>query len=516
MTGAGASRPAAATPPRDVHVARLARGGAAGLVGAGLSALLTLAFTVLVTRTLPQQQAGLFFALTSAFLIAYSVASLGVPTGVVYFVARYRATGQAHRVPALLRHGLTWAVVAAGVTGLVGIALAPRLATLLGDGSDASTTLVRILSAALLVAVLNDVAVGITRGYDTMRPFVLVERIGRPLAQLVIALVVVALGGAGAVAVGTAWVLPFLLTSAVLLGWVRRLNRPSRAAAERAEGAPGHVDRGAFWRFTGPRGLAALSQMVLQRSDIVLLGVLAGPVPAAVYTASTRFLVFGQLGAGAISTTMQPRIAALLAAGDVPSAQRVYRVATTWLVLMAWPLYLLAAVLAPEMLLLFGQDYQGGVGVVVLLSLTMLVATGCGAVDVVLTMAGRSAWTMGNALAAVAVNVALNLLLIPRLGVFGAAMAWSAAILLRNLLPLAQLALSLRLHPFGRMTAAAAGLSLVLVGGLPAAARAISGGSSVVTAAVAVIGVLGYAAVVVRKRRAFDLHQFSAIRRRRA
>lgn len=505
-----------ATEARDRHVARIARGGAAGLAGAGASAVLTLAFTVLVTRTLSTSEAGVFFAVTSAFLIAYATASVGVPSGVVYFIARFRATGQAQLLRPTTRHAVAVVGAAATCLAVVGLVLAPQIAGLLGGSGADGTTLVRVLCVALVAAVLNDVAVGLTRGYDTMRPFVLVERLARPMAQLVLGLLVVVGGAASATSLGLAWSAPFVVTCAVLLAWARRLRQRAERAGGVDEAAPASADVAGFWRFTAPRSLASISQMVLQRADIVLLGVLAGPAPAAVYTAATRFLVFGQLGAGAISTTMQPRLAALLATGDLDSARAIYRVGTVWLVLLAWPAYLLAAVFAPELLLLFGEDYREGTSVVVVLSLTMLVATGCGAVDVVLTMAGRSTWTMANALAAVALNLVLNVVLIPRMGVLGAAIAWAAAILLRNLLPLAQLALHLRLHPFGRTTAAAAVLALLCAGAVPLGARVASGGSVAATAAAATLGLVAYVLVVLRHRSTFDLHQFRIPRRRRA
>ena len=70
----------------------------------------------------------------------------------------------------------------------------------------------------------------------------------------------------------------------------------------------------------------------------------------------------------------------------------------------------------------------------------------------VLVTAGRSSWSLINGLLAVVVNVGLDVLLIPRYGITGAAIGWSAAIVVTNLMPLAQLAATVRLHPFGRGT----------------------------------------------------------------
>ena len=86
----------------------------------------------------------------------------------------------------------------------------------------------------------------------------------------------------------------------------------------------------------------------------------------------------------------------------------------------------------------------------VILGLTMLLATACGQVDMVLITTGRSSWSLVNGLLALVVNVGLDLLLIPRFGITGAAIGWAAAIIVTNLIPLAQLAISKRLNPFGR------------------------------------------------------------------
>jgi len=111
--------------------------------------------------------------------------------------------------------------------------------------------------------------------------------------------------------------------------------------------------------------------------------------------------------------------------------------------------------------------------------LTMLLATGCGQVDMVLVTTGRSSWSLINGLLAVVVNVGLDVLLIPRYGIIGAAIGWSAAIILTNLTPLAQVAATLRLHPFGRGTFISAALSALSFGVLPLAARGLSGHGAV-------------------------------------
>jgi O-antigen/teichoic acid export membrane protein len=74
------------------------------------------------------------------------------------------------------------------------------------------------------------------------------------------------------------------------------------------------------------------------------------------------------------------------------------------------------------------------------------------------------------------VNVSLDLVLIPRYHITGAAIGWAVAIIVTNLMPMAQLASSIHLQPFGRGTILAGGLSVVSFCVVPLAIRSALGG----------------------------------------
>jgi O-antigen/teichoic acid export membrane protein len=249
----------------------------------------------------------------------------------------------------------------------------------------------------------------------------------------------------------------------------RGLPAPDLAGRDGAGNAAG------FWAFTAPRALAAVAQIVLQRLDIVLVAVISGPAQAAVYAAATRFLVAGQLANAALIQAAQPQLSHLFGIGDRAAAGAVYQATTAWLIVLTWPLYLLSALFGPQLLAVFGRSYQDGATVVVILALAMLLATACGQVDLVLTMTGRSRWSLFNGLLAVLVNVAVDVALIPRAGITGAAIGWAAALAVSNLVPLAQVAWVAGIHPFGRGPAAAMAVTAVAFGAVPLAARTALG-----------------------------------------
>jgi O-antigen/teichoic acid export membrane protein len=177
----------------------------------------------------------------------------------------------------------------------------------------------------------------------------------------------------------------------------------------------------------------------------------------------------------AIGSAAQPQFVELFAMKAADRANALYRTTTAWLVILTWPLFLLVLVNGPKLLTIFGHSYKAGDTVLVILGLTMLLSMACGLVDVVLITAGRSSWSMVNGLLAMVVNVVLDVTLIPPYGITGAAIGWSAAIVVANLMPLTQLGLSYRLFPFGRGVVIACGLSTLSFCVVPLAARLLLG-----------------------------------------
>ncbi|BCJ44419.1 hypothetical protein GCM10010168_12330 [Actinoplanes ianthinogenes] len=449
----------AADPARATRGA--ARGGLANMAGSALAGGVGVVVTWVVARRLGQAEAGAFFSATAAFVLAGGVAKLGTGTGLVYWPARLRATGRDHLLGACLRTGL----------GPV-VALSLALAAALWFAAPNDT--LRTLALFLPLQVLTDTLLTATRGYRSMRPTVLVDRVIRNVLQL-LTVGAAALWFASLPGLALAWALPYL-PAAVLAGLAaRRLYRAGRPTGATSRQVERRALRREFWLFTGPRAVAAVAQLALQRVDVLLVAALGGLGAAAVYAVAGRFVILIQFANQGISQSVQPRLAEALSTGDRAAANRLYQVATGWLVLITWPINLLVILFAPYYLRFFGDGYAAGTPVVRVLAVAMLVATGCGMVDMVLAMAGRTSLNLGNVLVALAVTIGLDVLLIPRWGALGAAAGLAGAMVANNLLPLVQVYRGTRLHPFGPGTRAAALLSIGCFGLLPQAVTALAG-----------------------------------------
>lgn len=490
----------------DVTMRRIARGSVANLAGTSVTVLANFALTITVTRGLSQARAGVFFSITSLFMIAAVAGQLGTNTGLVYFISRCRALGTPQLISGYLRAAVRPVMLIATSAGVGLFVLAPEVAALTNSAHVGEATgYLRVLALFIPLAVLENVALAATRGLGTMRVTALLELTGRPVLQLMLVTAIMVIPGRGFL--GLAWAFGYAPAAVVAWFWWRRL-RPSRGLAAHSAEPRGE----GFWRFTAPRAMTSVVQIAMQRLDIILVGALAGAVQAAVYTAATRFVVAGQMGANAISLAAQPKLSETLARGEHKAVQEIYQTSTAWLMLVTWPLYLMFTLFGAQLMQVFGKDYGVGSDVLALVSLAMLVSTGCGMVDMVLSMAGHTSWSLANAVLALAIQVGLDIWLIPAHGARGAAMGWAAAIVVRNAAALTQVAITLRLHPFGRMTLACAAINLVAFAAVPRAARFVlhSSGSALVVGVV--VGAIVYAVAVWYLRGPLQLRALSALR----
>jgi O-antigen/teichoic acid export membrane protein len=463
-----------------------ARGGLVNLVGAAVSGIGGLAVTWLAAVALSPAEAGAFFAATSVFLLAGAIARLGTPTGLVYWVARLHKNGRDGAVGSVLRLGLWPAAIAS---------MAAALALLFAAPMFARPDLVRLIAVFLPASVAMEALLAATRGYRLMGPSVVIDKLGRTVAQL-IGLGAIALAGtASALTITFAWVLPYLPAAVAAAWYLLRRHRRSRPDP----GFPDRVSARAFWGFTAPRAAAGVAHLGLQRLDIIMVAALAGLGPAAIYTVATRFVIVGQMASGAVGQSVQPRAAAAMAAGEPASARALYQASTAWIVALTWPVYLAVGLLADWYLRAFGGDYvsEDARWVVWILVPAMMCSSACGVVDSMLAMAGKTSWQLIDVSISLLVNVGLNLALIPSMGVVGAAIAWAAAVLVNNLVPLAQLWRTFGLHPFGALTRRALLAAGLGFGALPLAATPF--GPVWTSAAIAAAG-LAWAVALLRYR----------------
>ena len=170
-------------------------------------------------------------------------------------------------------------------------------------------------------------------------------------------------------------------------------------------------------------------RMVLDNTDVLMIGRLLDPHSIAVYFAAIRtggLVAFVSFSMMALAV---PKFAEIHSTGTLRELQKFV---SEVIQLMFWPSLLTAAALAavgPYVLSLFGAGFAMGYPTMLVILAGLVLRSATGPVEYLLNVTGHHRDTMRVYALAAAANVALSLLLIPTLGIIGAAIATYAAML---------------------------------------------------------------------------------------
>jgi O-antigen/teichoic acid export membrane protein len=505
------------------EIGLLARSGSLALIGQITSAVLAFAFALAVGHLFHAVATGAFFIAVALFTVCSFIATLGADSGLTRSLPHLTVHGRTRDIYRVLIIAVIPPVLVSAGMAVLLWGYAPQLAHVVtnapahgavhADGTQTFTTYLRQLVPFLPLATLTAVLVAGARGLDSMWPAVAVQNTVVPSARVVLLFGLVA-AGAGATAVGVAWSLPLVFGAIGCIMALRTLSARRRSAFD---AATAHEQRswrslsGEFWGYAAPRGAGAAFSLIVLWLDVVLVGALASTRQAGIYAVASRCVILATFPMVALGFAIAPQISRLFSRGLLRQAGDIYKAGTAWLVALAWPACLFMAIFSPVIMRLFGREFVAGATTLSILSVAMLVNTGCGSCGVVLSMTGRTVANLTIAFLAAAVDVGGNFLLVPHWGMRGAAIAWAAAMVIANGGTLIVLFKQFGLHPFGRATVRVGLFAILCFGVVGAVVRVGLGPTFTGAYLTGAVGTAAYCALLWRWRQELGLSSGKAL-----
>lgn len=418
----------ATAPGKDEAIRSILKG--AGVVYTGLVLNMLLAF-------LAQRFAAVYLTIsgfgglttgTALLNVGGILAGLGLSTGLTRYLPR--VDEDARRPLAVYAAAVTipLGVALGGLTVVFADEIAARV---FGDPSVAVSILV--FGAAIPFAALFNLAVGGIRGQKISRYRVYVRNLLHPSARfgLIIAAVVLGVGQGG---FALAYALPFVAGAVVAtLLFERSLPDESDRRAGRRE-FPNLL------RFSLPLTVSGLASFVYRSIDIFLLLYFLGSRSVGVYGVAYAFARLLGMFATALNYLGTPISSELESEDRVVEAIDVQQSMARWLAILS------VAALVPT--IVFASELLGGIyrpAYAVGGAALSILAVGFAAKNVLLVHGpilhalGRSKVAASNTVTAAVLNVGLNLWLIPRYGIEGAAIATTVSYVVLGTLPVLEI-----------------------------------------------------------------------------
>lgn len=415
--------------PRGSLKRRLLSGGAWTLGNRLLVTLTQLAALALLARLLAPADMGVYFLIANLVSVLTVISQLGLTQSVVRLVADALARNLPGRARTAILNVLILGALSATVTGtLLQFGFGQWLAhTVFHSDLMAAMTLWTSLWVLLqtlqrfldeMFRGLHDLRLaaifgGIVTGVLTVSFYaVLYWARGEADLRNVLMLNVVAFG------------VSVVMAGAVLMRKIRPL---------RGEGALAVRE---IMAISWPLFLASITNIILLRADLWILGMYASEQEVAVYGAAARIITVVTIPLTMASAILAPMIAELHAQGQKDRLEKVLRVVATLGGLPAVAVIVLFVFAGqPGLELLYGDAlYREGWPVLVLLGLGQLVNVWSGVCVQLLMMTGHQRAVMVITLASSALAILGALLAVRPFGMYGVACAFAAGVALQNII----------------------------------------------------------------------------------
>lgn len=456
----------------------LAQQGSIAFAGNLVKKVFGFLIVAVITRLVSPSVYGLFVLATSIIHFVQAFASLGLPKAVDYFVPQYLQSGERGKARAVVLEVTMLVLLTSGITALVIFLLADRIGAAFDEPSLAIALIVLTVTIPLLA--IYNVLLASFNAIKRLQYRVYTRDIVRPTVRLAGTVGLLFLGY-GLLGVVGGYVLG--LVAAIVVGVVLLRRRVPELTEVRTESV---APQPLLW-YSVPLAVAGVIYVVLGQVDYFVIGYFGSSEEVGIYRvgymlAANLLIVFSS-----ISPVFKPLIAERK--DDDAAVQRRFRTAVRWVVALSLPLAITLALGAETYLsLVFTPQYAAATAAVAILCVGYLISVGCGGPDGALLQGmGYSRLVFANSVLLVVTNITVSVLLVPRIGITGAAIGTASALAVSGLAAVGEVYYFRRIHPLTR------DLGKVFVAAVPAA---LAGGAVVVFVATPLAIAVGLPVVV--------------------
>lgn len=418
---------------------KIARGTGIVFVGTVLSMLLTFLSRAIIARYFERSQYGVFTLTLTIISIIFTIALMGFQSGVPRELSRYKKE-HPEVIPELISTALLLTSAASLVLTVLTVAFAEQIAAVFHEEMLSQT--LRVTALVLPFMTLSMVLVAVSRGFSRVRENLYYRNILSPLLFLVML-------GAGLVLnlnfifIFIAYIISQLVTFWALLVEMLRLKLiPRKLIFNKELGKE-------LFLFSLPLMLTGILDYVMGWTDTLMLGYYFDSDIVGLYNAAAptaRLLPIFLNSAGFLYI---PTATTFFAKNQLEEMGRLYQTTTRWIFILTFPVFLLIFLFPkPTIRLLFGSKYAEASLALQILAVGFMFHVLLGLNGMSLTVIGKPKINMtGNLFASIA-NIFLNVLLIPKYGIVGAAIATATSYVVANIFKSTWLYKRAGIHPF--------------------------------------------------------------------
>ncbi len=422
-------------------IKKLAKGASTFFIGSMTGRGLWIVSQIIVARTLGPEIFGLYIIGLVVAKISGELARLGLQSGAMRFISIYRKNE-----PGKVKGTI---IVATLITFVVGILIGGLVYVLSGFISE------NIFHNAALIDVIKGfvpcipfistilVASAVTRGFHTTKYSVAIVHVIQPSTNILCVMIFVLLDFGVIGVIYSYFISHTIATFAgyyfISIQFPGIKNRKLKPVYEVST----------LLKYSTPLLVSGLLFFIISWVDIFMLGFIKSSLEVGIYRAASQIPLLLLMIMRAFSSIYAPAIAELNHNNQAKRLERLLKISTRWIFLLALPATLILIFSARDIMAVFGSEYiETGAQVLAVLAVAHFFNCITGSIGSTLAMTGKQKIEMVNNIAVVIINIVLNYFLIMAYGTVGAAIATGVSIGLINLLRLLEVYIIYKIQPY--------------------------------------------------------------------
>lgn len=422
---------------------KVAKGAGITFSGSIAGGVLLYISLLVIARLLGAELLGIYTLGYAIFSFSALLARIGLDSGALRYVSVYNESQDRERIKGILIQSFLVSFLAGSGIGAISYSGSEWIATTIFK-IDELDKVIRIFSFGIPFIATMFVAATVTRGFQKMQYFVYVVNIFQPLTKLCLILIFY---WTGLELYGVVWA---TVISAVLGLLLVTVFYVKRIFPELISNIKPLFETRKLFNFSIPMFFSALAGFFFMWTDILMLGYFHSPSEVGIYRAASQISLLLMMVLSALSSIFAPITAELYNKKEMNKLNSLFKIATRWGFYICLPIFLIMVFLSKEILGLFGSQFIGAWHALIILAFAYFVHVSLGDVGWVLAMCGRQKLWLYIIIVMAILNVGLNLLLIPKFGITGAAIATGISMVGLHLAGLIAVRYLLKLFPFDR------------------------------------------------------------------
>lgn len=419
----------------------VAKGGILVLASLVLSYVIAFVQKLIILRSLSTADYGILSLGLSIIALCAVIAGLGLSNGAQRYVALYRGKGDIEGAKGTIYGTAIMFAIAALAATAVLMATSGYISSLL-DKPGLGWVLF-ILAILLPISGVTDLIISYYQGFEIVTAKVIGRICRALLPTIAVALAAVLFDTLHSIVL--AILIGNVLALVVMVVYMFDKGFPGLSEAKH------RIELRKPLLFSLPLGISVLASQVMLQTDTIMLGYFKASEQVGIYNAAVPIYNLLPVFLLAVAFIYSPVAARMIGQRKNDELRLLYPNVTKWLYVLTLPAWFMFFFYPSEVLrLLFGSRYVEASLVLQILVVGEFVHTIAGPNIMTLIAYGKSVLVMLDTVSVAVLNVVLNLLLIPRFGISGAATATAISLIIRNIVVSGQIYYLYRITPFDK------------------------------------------------------------------